>query len=364
MAKKEETYKALEEQIGNAGADPIQQPLGKLQHAAAYGQQEKLNEDEKASMDAFLARERRLKEADEAADRYASKLEDDSPITDGWIPVDRAKLKQRDRFYPTNWEFYIRPATVQAIKGWLGIDDKNALQMNNTFDEIIKQCVRIKCDGETIHWSRINFWDRFWFIVLVREATFASNKKTIEFQDYCSECDEEITFELRSDTLFYDFPDNDLIEEYWDPEEMKWTIDPTKYGLEDESEINLWTPTIGKQQAIVSWAQRQVNRGVKLSDAQETFVTMFLPWLINKVAKDNNTFDRQVAKLYKEYKEWSVDKQTFMNDVIKNITINAHETLKQTCPHCGEEVVSNIQFPNGVKVLFEVETKVQKFGSR
>ena len=75
-------------------------------------------------------------------------------------------------------------------------------------------------------------------------------------------------------------------------------------------------------------------------------------------------FDKQIKKVYNEYKKWDVAFFKFMLQVVNNITINPKETLKQNCPHCGEEVVSNVQFPNGVKVLFDVETGSKKFGSR
>ena len=55
---------------------------------------------------------------------------------------------------------------------------------------------------------------------------------------------------------------------------------------------------------------------------------------------------------------------TFMRDVIKNITINPSEKLRMTCPHCSTEATSNVQFPNGIKAIFNIGTKAKKFGSR
>ena len=74
--------------------------------------------------------------------------------------------------------------------------------------------------------------------------------------------------------------------------------------------------------------------------------------------------DRQIQKLHAEYKSWTVDMHSFMKDVVKNITINPSEKLRQTCPHCSMEATSTVQFPNGIKELFHVGSKVKKFGSR
>lgn len=358
MAKKREDYDAIASQIGDLGGEPTnkEEGLGKLVHKKSYGQREDLTTEEKAAEESFLQRSnaRRLT----LEDRYD---EQDTPIADGWIPLSREEFGIRGQFYPEGWDFYIRPATPQAIKGWLSIDEKRAWELNQTFDEIIKLCVKIKSGESTISWRNINSWDRFWLILKVREATFASNKKTITFEDSCSECGSEMTFELRANTLHYEFPDDELINKYWNPEDMVWDIDPAEYGVKDHDIVTLHTPTLIIQQTILDWAQRMRGRGKKID---ETFAATFLPWLLGKVGKDDNIIDRQIQKLEKEYRSWSVAMHAFMTDVVRNITINPFETLKQTCPHCGEEVVSNVQFPDGIKILFDTETGIQKFGSR
>jgi rRNA maturation protein Nop10 len=381
MANKK-NEEAIANQIGGLGGEAPaaeEQGLGKLKHKSSYGGMKDLTPDEEKDMAAFLQRSERAAAArrertfdpdpEPREEVITTRREvrvgtDETPavaIADGWIPVDRREMGIRSQFYPENWEFYIRPATVQAIKNWIGIDEKNALQMNNTFDEIIKLCVRIKVGDSSMSWSHINTWDRLWFILKVREYTFASNKKTVTFEDSCEECGEEITFELLAKNLHYEFPDPDIVEKHWDPETLEWHIDPAEYGVNGEREITLWVPTLAKQQAIIDWAQRQYQRKKKLD---ETFVSTFLPWMIEKASRDEVQFDRQVQKIERAYKDWGVPMYSLMNDIIRNITINPKETLKQVCPHCGEEVVSNVQFPNGIKVLFSTETGVQKFGSR
>jgi rRNA maturation protein Nop10 len=355
MAKRD--YDAVAEQIGNLGGitevPEVEEQLGKLKHKSSYGAKEDLTEEEEKSKAAFLKKRNSLDEQ--------VKVSDDAMMSEGWIMIDRRQMGIRSQFYKEGYEFYIRPATVQAIKNWIGVDEKNAYQLNTVFDEIIKLCVRIKNGEQTVSWSKLNTWDRFWFILKVRELTFAQNKKTITFEDNCPECDEETVFELRADTLHYEFPDQDIVEKHWDAESLEWFIDPAEYGLEGEKPIRLWVPTLAKQQLIIDWAQRQYNRKKKLD---ETFVSMYLPWLLENPSRDEAMLDRQIQKIEKEYKCWSVELHTLMTDIIRNITINPKETLKQTCMHCGEEVISNVQFPEGVKVLFALETGVQKFGSR
>lgn len=343
MAKN--NYDVLGDQIGDMGGTE-EQPMGKLRHKSSYGQQEDLTAEEQQRLDKFLADSK--KEVEKVA------------VKDGWIPIDRAEMGRRTEYYPESWEFFIRPATVQAIKNWTAIDETRADVVNDVLNEIIKTCVKIDShDGNQTSWGEIKSWDRFWFILKVREYTYAQGQSKVEFQDECSECNEEIDYNLTSDSLFYEFPDEELVEKYWDG--YCWKIDPSEYDVFDAQPITLYTPTLARDMAIIQWATAKVRAGGKID---ETFIS-FLSWMLPpKFAKDVQLLDRQINQLHKSYKNWSLDMFTFMNDVIKNININQSDKLKVKCPHCGQEATSTVQFPNGIKVLFEVKTTVKKFGSR
>lgn len=335
-------YNELENQIGDLGGE---QPLKgqKLKHAASYGGRDQLDETEKKSMESFLARSK-------------SKGEE-IRIGDGWIPLNREEMGIRSIFYNDGWEFFIKPASVNAIKNWTAVDEKRPDQLYKVFNEICKTCIKIEThDINGAGWAHINSWDRFWFILKVREYTF-SNNSNVEFTDACSECGEDITFKLTSDALFYEFPDEDLVEKYW--VNGRWEIDPSEYNVDHEP-ITLYTPKLGKDDAIIEWA---TNRARNEQKFDETFLK-FLVWLLPNPSRDPQMLDRQIQKIYNEYKDWSIDMFEFMDDVINNITINQSEKLRCKCPHCGQEATSQVQFPDGVKVLFKTESKVKKFGSR
>ena len=117
----ENNYDVLDAEIGEIGED---KPLKKLKHKASYGQKEDLTSDEQSKLDAFLARSN------------SHKNQDSSPISQGWIPIDREEMGMRSTFYPESWEFMIRPATVQAIKNWTAIDEERPDVMNSVFNEI------------------------------------------------------------------------------------------------------------------------------------------------------------------------------------------------------------------------------------
>lgn len=344
MANKgiEETLAA---EIGGLGGEDT--GLGKLKHKAAYGQKEDLSEAEKESLATFLERGNKLKE---------EKVE--AEISAGWIPIDRNEMGIRSTFYPSEWQFFIKPATMQAIKNWTAIDESRTDQVYKVFDEIIKQCVKIDTHGPVgAGWAQIRSWDRFWFILKVREYTFSRGENKIEFDDTCQECGQEITYTLTSDALHYEFPDESLIQDYWNGKE--WEIDPREYDV-DHDPITLYTPTLGKDALIIDWAVEKRRETGKNVD--ERFIEM-LVWMLDKPSRDLGMLDRQIQKLYKTYKEWDVDMFTFMRQVVRNITINPSENLSMRCPHCGQETISGVQFPDGIQTLFG-KGKGKKFGTR
>lgn len=337
-------YDELESQIGDLGGE--EKPK-KLKYKSSYGQKEDLNQDEQESLNKFLNKGKKMKEDEEQA-----------IISQGWIPIDKSEMGIRAMFYPESWQFSVRPATIQAIKNWTAIDEDRPDIVNKTFNDIIKACVKIETnEPQGASWAQINSWDRFWFILKVREYTFANGEAKIEFEDVCSECEADVKYTLTSEGLFYEFPDDDLVEKYWCDGE--WVIDPREYDV-DADVVTLYTPKLGKDDAIIEWATAKARNKQKLD---ETFIK-FLMWMLNKPSKDPQILDRQIQKIYAEYKKWDYDMFSFMNDVINNITINPSEKLRCKCPHCSQEATSTVQFPNGVKALFEVKSKAKKFGSR
>lgn len=352
---KSNDYERLEDQIGNIGGDIDEttdqksQSLGKLMHKSSYGQKEDLTKSEQEDLQNFLAKGRLLKQKSD---------KENAPISEGWIPLSRDEMGLRGDFYPASWQFFIRPATLNAIKNWTAVDEEKAADVNNVFNEIIKTCVKIETtDISKPNWTHINSWDRFWFILKIREYTFPDNENTVKFTDVCSECGEEMTYELNSSNLFYEYPDDELIEKYW--HNNHWEIDPTEYDVNHDI-ITLYTPKLGKDEAIIEWASNKVRNKQKLD---ETFIK-YLIWLLDRPASDPQMLDRQIQKIYNEYKTWDMDMFNFMTDVINNININPSEQLKTTCPSCGREATSTVQFPNGIKVLFAYKSNNKKFGSR
>ena len=359
MTKEE---KNLESQIGALGGDPSQfeqeTMIGKkIKHVPG---KKELSQNEEQEMEEFLQRSRKKSTIQQTLELD----EQESPriinVSEGWNEISRAELGQRSMFYPADWRFFIKPASVEAIKNWSAIDEERFDTVNAVLNEIIRSCVSIKTASGNVPWSRLNSWDRFWFVLKVREYTFRTGESEIKFDDHCSECDEKITYTLDCKSLYYEFPDEDIMR-HWNETERAWYINPREYDVEHDT-IKLYVPTLEKDQAILDWAVAQARAKKKIKD---TFLK-YLPWLLPKAPKDEKVLDKFIKDCELQYDSWDVDMFEFMEDVVNNIQISPSENLKKICPHCGEEVISHVQFPSGqVKYLFKSQTtKHKKFGSR
>lgn len=278
---------------------------------------------------------------------------------DGWVDVNKNVLGERADFYPEDWQFRIRPATVEAIRNWSTIDDTNINVVDDVFNEVIKSCVSIMTPAGPLPWGNIRSWDRFFFLLLVREYTFVQGERKIEYEDDCINCDNPVKFNLTSNALMYEMPDPEVMK-YFSKEEQRWVIDPEEYDLPFSQPIIFYLPTLEKDAAIKAWAIKRYQDNKKV----DTVFVKFLTWMAPKISKDETIATRQIKEYEMKFKSWDADTFSFMNDVINNITITPLSKLKTKCPICGEEVTSDVRFPNGVSDLFNVSSGHKKFGKK
>lgn len=283
---------------------------------------------------------------------------DRADIKDGWQVLDRSLFGERDIYYPRDWEFRIRPATVEAIRNWSTIDDENLTVVDDVFNEIIKSCFSIKTPQGLIPWGNLRSWDRFFVLMLIKEYSMSIGESKISFNEECPECENEVTFELNSTTLAFDLPDTDLLR-YYDPEKCVWMIDPAEYDVPGEP-FTLYLPTLEKDANIKQWMIERVRANKKIDNV----FLKFLPWMAPSISKNLEIATRQIKDYERKFKSYDIDMFTFMNDVITNIIVMPSPTLTIKCPTCGEEVTANIRFPNGVNELFNIKRTGKQFGSK
>lgn len=345
----------LDSQIGDLGGSISGDghSLGKIN----IRPNESLNEKEQSDLDSFLQKSHNMSPMRQSM--IGAEDSNYGEISGGWIPIDRREMGIRSMFYPEDWEFRVKPATVEAIKNWSSIDEENISVTNRVFNEIMKQCVSIYTPTGKLPWSKVNSWDRFWFILKVREYTFVKGEAELNYDEECPYCDQTVFYDLKAKNLDYEFPDDEVVKNHYSIEERCWHIDPREYDL-DRMPVKLYVPTLEKDDAILQWAIRENEKGKNLN---EPFVR-FLPWMLSKAPKDEQVLEKFIKECKRVFDSWDIDMFNFMDEVLKNIQLTPSEKLKAVCPNCGEEVHSSVRFQNGVKSLFAIPHKYRKFGTK
>jgi len=314
-------------QVEEENANPASQYIGtKLTHK--IGGRADTDKEE----DAKLVEEKHLT-------RVGEKIGQNVEVRDGWMDVDKRLLGDRVKFYPEDWQFKIRPATVEAIRNWSTIDDENPNSVDDVFNEILKYCLTIVTPTGNLPWGNIRSWDRFFFVLLVREYTFVQGEKKIEFTEDCPSCDNAVTFNLTSQSLVYELPDPEVMK-YFSQEEQNWMIDPNEYDVEWPEPVILYLPTLEKDANIKAWLIDRVQNNKKVDNV---FVK-FLPWLAPKISKDLTIAQRQIREYEVKFKTWDSEMFDFMNEVVNNIAVLPSTKLIETCLVFGEDVIVQIFF--------------------
>ena len=290
--------------------------------------------------------------------RIGEKIGQNVEFRDGWIDVPKDFLGDRAKFYPENWEFRIRPATVDAIRNWSILDEESANSIDDVFNEIVKSCFQIRTMHGLLPWGNLRSWDRFFILMLIRQYSFVVGESKIQYTEDCPECDNGVTFVLDSTTLRYDLPDPEVMK-YYDRDSCTWMVDPAEFDVEGEP-IVLYLPTLEKEANIKAWIIDRIQNKKKV----DTVFIKFLPWMAHKISKDTTIASRQIKELELKFKSFDTEMFSLMNDIINNIMVAPSTKLITTCPTCGEEVTANIRFPNGVRELFDVKRTGKKFGKK
>lgn len=305
------------------------------------------------------------KMADEvASEKHLSKLGENInqnvEFRDGWLHVEKELIGERAYYYPEDWEFYIKPASVDAIRNWSTVNEENPFNVSEVFNEILKYCLSIKTANGPQPWSAINVWDKLSFVLLIREYTFQQGEQNIQFTEDCVNCDSPVEFKLDSQALMFDMPDESVLRHY-DRNTREWHIDPEEWDV-PYSPITLYNPTLEKDMNIQSWLieRYQENKNFK----PDTAFIRFLGWIAPKISKDSNIAKKQIKEYQMKYKSWDIDMFGFMDEVIKNIMVTPSQNLSAICPSCGEEVTAQIRFPNGISDLFNVRRASKRFGTK
>ena len=239
----------------------------------------------------------------------------------------------------------IRPAQVKEIQAYSMVDDSNFYDIVEKMNDMLQACVRVKyADGRIASYLDIKDQDRLFLIFLIRELTFQEGNG-LSVNVRCS-CGEENAVELKKDNFVYHEIDEKLSKFY-----NKGTGSYQFKTINNKS-YELTPPNIGLQKAFSDYILRENNE----KRTPNLAFLKIIPFMLT--GRSNITYDGVKSKL-KEFEDMDDISFQFLNAAVGKMTFGIKE-LKKTCA-CGEEVRTEMQFPNGASGIFVIHDAFEAY---
>jgi len=248
-------------------------------------------------------------------------------------------------FYPSGTVFMVRPAQVREIQAYSMVDDNNFYDIVEKMNDILQSCVRVKYpDGKVGSYIEVKDQDRLFLVFLIRELTFQQGN-SLTVNSKCS-CGEDVQMELKRDNFSFHEIDEKL-ERYFSASTRTY-----HFSTVNGREFELTPPNIGLQKSFTDYILKESNekRTPNLSFLK------IIPFML--AGRTSITYEGIKAKL-KEFEEIDDISFQFLNAAVGKMTFGIKE-LKKKCA-CGEEVHTDMQFPNGASGIFVIHDAFEAY---
>jgi hypothetical protein len=249
-------------------------------------------------------------------------------------------------FYPVGTLFMVRPAQVKEIQAYSMVDDNNFYDIVEKMNGMLQSCVRIKYpDGRIGSFLDVKDQDRLFLIFLIRELTFQQGSE-LSIKTVCPNDNTEIQIELKRENFVLHEIDEKL-NKFFNPSTNSY-----KFKLKNGKDYDVTPPNIGIQKAFTDYIIKENNE----KKSPNLSFLKIIPFMLS--GRTNITYEGIKAKL-KEFEEMDDMSFQFLNSAIGKMTFGIKE-LKKICP-CGEEVRTEMQFPNGASGIFVVHDAFEAY---
>jgi hypothetical protein len=248
-------------------------------------------------------------------------------------------------FYPSGTVFMVRPAQVREIQAYSMVDDNNFYDIVEKMNDILQSCVRVKYpDGKVGSYIEVKDQDRLFLVFLIRELTFQQGN-SLTVNSKCS-CGQDVQMELKRDNFSFHEIDEKL-ERYFSASTRTY-----HFSTVNGREFELTPPNIGLQKSFTDYILKESNekRTPNLSFLK------IIPFML--AGRTSITYEGIKAKL-KEFEEIDDISFQFLNAAVGKMTFGIKE-LKKKCA-CGEEVHTDMQFPNGASGIFVIHDAFEAY---
>jgi hypothetical protein len=248
-------------------------------------------------------------------------------------------------FYPAGTIFMVRPAQVKEIQAYSMVDDQNFYDIVEKMNDILQSCVRVKySDGKMGSYLEVKDQDRLFLIFLIRELTFQQGN-SLTVTSRCG-CGTELQLELKRDNFSFHEID-DKLDRYFSASTRSY-----HFNTVNGKEFELTPPNIGLQKAFTDYIIKENN---EKKNPNLSFLKI-IPFMLS--GRTSITYEGIKSKL-KEFEEIDDISFQFLNAAVGKMTFGIKE-LKKKCS-CGEEVHTEMQFPNGASGIFVIHDAFEAY---
>lgn len=248
-------------------------------------------------------------------------------------------------FYPSGTSFMIRPAQVREIQAYSMVDNENFYDIVEKMNDMLQACVRVKySDGKIGSYLDVKDQDRLFLIFMIRELTFQQGN-SLTLTTNCS-CGSELSVELKRENFVFHEIDGKLGKFY------NRNTGSYHFKTVNGKSFELTPPNIGLQKSFTEYILKENNekRNPNLSFLK------IIPFMLS--GRTSITYDGIKAKLTEFEKMDDISFQ-FLNAAVSKMTFGIKE-LKKKCT-CGEEIRTEMQFPNGASGIFVIHDAFEAY---
>ena len=249
-------------------------------------------------------------------------------------------------FYPTGTLFMVRPAQVREIQAYSMVDDNNFYDIVEKMNDMLQACVRIKyTDGKVGSYLEIKDQDRLYLIFLIRELTFQQGN-SLAVTTNCG-CGNEFQVELKRDNFSYHKTD-DKLSKFFNPSTKTY-----QFKTVNGKDYEISPPNIGLQKAFTDYIIKENNE----KKTPNLAFLKIIPFML--AGRTSITYDGVKSKL-RDFEDMDDISFQFLNAAIGKMTFGIKE-LKKSCGECGEEVHTDMMFPNGASGIFVIHDAFETY---
>jgi len=248
-------------------------------------------------------------------------------------------------FYPSGTTFMIRPAQVREIQSYSMVDNENFYDIVEKMNDMLQSCVRVKySDGKMGSYLDVKDQDRLFLIFMIRELTFQQGN-SLTLNAKCS-CGNDLNIELKRENFAFHEIDEKLARFY------NRNTGSYHFKTVNGKNFELTPPNIGLQKSFTEYILKENN---EKKNPNLSFLKI-IPFMLE--GRTSITYDGIKAKLAEFEKMDDISFQ-FLNAAVGKMTFGIKE-LKKTCT-CGEEIRTEMQFPNGASGIFVIHDAFEAY---